>query len=305
MLPPRGPTFCTGCPERPVFGAMKLVEKDIGKVHYAADIGCHAFATFQPFGFGNSILGYGMSLASNAGVGPIQEKRTIAVMGDGGFWHNGVQTGVATALHNKSDGVLVIMQNGYASATGQQWLPSSGRYTPAAERGMDIERHLKAMGVEDVETVRTYSVGNVMVALKKALTTTKKGLKVIIAESECMLARKRRENAEDAKRIKEGRRVEKARFGVDDAICTGDHSCIRMSGCPSLTIKPNPDPLRTDPVAHVNNGCVACGLCGEMAHAAILCPSFYRAQRTINAGWFERKKHEIRRAVIGRLARSV
>jgi indolepyruvate ferredoxin oxidoreductase alpha subunit len=302
---PRAPTFCTGCPERPVFGAMKLVEKDIGKVHYAADIGCHAFATFQPFGFGNSILGYGMSLASNAGVAPIQQKRTIAVMGDGGFWHNGVQTGVATALHNKSDGVLVIMQNGYASATGQQWLPSSGKFTREAERGMDIERHLKAMGVQDVETVRTYSVGKVVDALKRALTTTQKGLKVIIAESECMLARKRRENAEDAKRLKEGRRVEKARFGVDDNICTGDHSCIRMSGCPSLTIKPNPDPLRTDTVAHVNQGCVACGLCGEMAHAAILCPSFYRAQRTINASWWERRLHKVRRAVIGRLARAV
>ncbi len=304
-LPPRGPTFCTGCPERPVFGAMKLVEKDVGKVHYAADIGCHAFATFAPFGFGNSILGYGMSLASNAGVAPIQKKRTIAVMGDGGFWHNGVQTGVATALHNKSDGVLVIMQNGYASATGQQWLPSSGKFTPAAERGMDIERHLKAMGVEDVQSVHTYSVAKMVAALKGALTTTTKGLKVIIAESECMLVRKRRENAEDAKRLKEGRRVEKARFGVDDDICTGDHSCIRMSGCPSLTVKPNPDPLRTDPVAHVDNGCVACGLCGEMAHAAILCPSFYRAQRTINAGWWERTKHKARRAVIGRLARSV
>ena len=304
-LPPRGPTFCTGCPERPVFGAMKLVEKDIGKVHYAADIGCHAFATFAPFGFGNSILGYGMSLASNAGVAPIQQKRTIAVMGDGGFWHNGVQTGVATALHNKSDGVLVVMQNGYASATGQQWLPSSGKFTPAAERGMDIERHLKAMGVEDVRTVRTYSVGKVVEALKSALTSTRKGLKVIIAESECMLARKRRENAEDAKRLKDGKRVDKARFGVDDNICTGDHSCIRMSGCPSLTIKPNPDPLRTAPVAHVNNGCVACGLCGEMAHAAVLCPSFYRAQKTMNAGWWTRTITTWRQAFIGRLARSV
>ena len=305
MLPPRAPTFCTGCPERPVFGAMKLVERDIGKVHYAADIGCHAFATFAPFNMGNSILGYGMSLASNAGVGPIQQKRTIAVMGDGGFWHNGVQTGVATALHNKSDGVLVVMQNGYASATGQQWLPSSGKFTPAAERGMDIERHLSAMGVTWLKTVRTYSVEKMVATLKDALTTTQKGLKVIIAESECMLARKRRENAEDAKRLKAGKRVEKARFGVDDNICTGDHSCIRLSGCPSLTIKPNPDPLRTDPVAHVNNGCVACGLCGEMAHAAILCPSFYRAQKTTNAGPWERMLHRTRRAVIGRLARSV
>ena len=304
-LPPRGPTFCTGCPERPVFGALKLAERDIGKVHYAADIGCHAFATFQPFGFGNSILGYGMSLASNAAVSPMQTKRTLAVMGDGGFWHNGVQTGVASAIHNKSDGVLVIMQNGYASATGQQWLPSSGKYSAEADRGMDIERTLRAMGVTWLKTVRTYSVEKMVATLKEAFTTTQKGLKVIIAESECMLARKRRENAEDAKRLTEGRRVEKARFGVDDAICTGDHSCIRLSGCPSLTIKPNPDPLRTDPVASVDNGCVACGLCGEMAHAAILCPSFYRAQRTLNAGWWERLLHRTRRAVIGRLARSV
>ena len=66
----------------------------------------------------------------------------------------------------------------------------------------------------------------------------------------------------------------RTRFWVDPEVCTGDHSCIRLSGCPSLTIKPNEDPLRTDPVAHVNNDCVGCGLCGEVAHAAQLCPSF-------------------------------
>ena len=68
------------------------------------------------------------------------------------------------------------------------------------------------------------------------------------------------------------------RFGVDADTCTGDHSCIRLSGCPSLTIAPNPDPLRTDPVATVIDSCVGCGLCGEVAHAAVLCPSFYRAE---------------------------
>ena len=73
-------------------------------------------------------------------------------------------------------------------------------------------------------------------------------------------------------------RVVKTRYGVDDEICTGDHSCIRLSGCPSLTVKPNPDPLRTDPVATVIESCVGCGLCGEVAHAAVLCPSFYRAE---------------------------
>ena len=44
---------------------------------------------------GNSILGYGMSLASAAAVAPNLTRRPISVMGDGGFWHNGLITGVA------------------------------------------------------------------------------------------------------------------------------------------------------------------------------------------------------------------
>ncbi len=67
-LPPRPPTFCTGCPERPVFSAIKLMQREIGPTHISADIGCHSFATFAPFCMGNSILGYGMSLASAAAV---------------------------------------------------------------------------------------------------------------------------------------------------------------------------------------------------------------------------------------------
>ena len=124
-VPPRPPSFCTGCPERPFFAALKLAEKDIGKVHYSADIGCHAFATFAPFNFGNSILGYGMSLASNASVASFQKKRPLAVMGDGGFWHNGLLSGVTSRLLNGGDGVLVIMKNGYTSATGTQEVISS------------------------------------------------------------------------------------------------------------------------------------------------------------------------------------
>ena len=124
-LPPRPPTFCTGCPERPVFSALKLAQREIGPTHISADIGCHCFATFAPFSMGNSILGYGMSLASAAAVGPNIDRRPIAIMGDGGFWHNGLITGVASNLFNKGDGVLIIMQNGYTSATGLQYMPSS------------------------------------------------------------------------------------------------------------------------------------------------------------------------------------
>jgi len=297
-LPPRPPGFCTGCPERPVFSALKLVQRELGTVHINADIGCHAFGTFKPFSMGNNILGYGMSLASAAATNAIQDRRTISIMGDGGFWHNGLQSGVTSALFNRGDSILVIMQNGYASATGQQYLPSSATSRYGEAPGMDIERTLKSIGVPWLRTVRTYSVAKMMATLREALTTTKQGLKIIIADGECQLARQRRLRGENAKKLAAGERVVKPRFGVDDEVCTGDHSCIRLSACPSLTIKPNPDPLRTDPVASVNNGCVGCGLCGEVAHAAVLCPSFYRAELIQNPRWLDRALHGLRRAVI-------
>ncbi|WP_341704896.1 indolepyruvate ferredoxin oxidoreductase subunit alpha [Ferrovibrio sp.] len=301
-LPLRPPTFCTGCPERPVFTAIKLVERQTGKLHIAADIGCHALATFAPFSTGNSILGYGMSLASMAGVGPLSEKRPLAVMGDGGFWHNGVLSGVASSMFNRGDGVLMVMQNGYTSATGVQYLPSSsGNRVDHQPGGSDIETTVKALGVRWVKRIRSYSLPEMVKALRTAITTAEQGLKVIIADGECQLARQRRLRVTEAKALKSGDRVVRTRFGIDDAVCTGDHSCIRLSGCPSLTIKPNPDPLRTDPVASVNSGCVGCGHCGEVAHAAVLCPSFYKTEIVHNPGWWDRFSDRLHRAVIARL----
>jgi indolepyruvate ferredoxin oxidoreductase alpha subunit len=303
-LPPRPPNFCTGCPERPVFSAIKLLQKETGPTHISSDIGCHSFATFAPFSLGNSILGYGMSLASSAAVGPNINKRPIAIMGDGGFWHNGVITGVASSLFNNADGVLIVMQNGYASATGLQYLPSSGTHRSGSTTGVDIERTLKSLGVKWLKTIRSYNVATMVKTLREAMTTKAKGLKVIIADGECQLARQRRVRAVDSSRLAKGLRVVKARYGVDDAICTGDHSCIRLSGCPSLTVKPNPDPLRTDPVASVIESCVGCGLCGEVAHAAVLCPSFYRAELVRNPHDWEVKLENWRGRVLAWLGAS-
>ncbi|MFL4981368.1 MAG: thiamine pyrophosphate-dependent enzyme [Xanthobacteraceae bacterium] len=301
-IPPRPPNFCTGCPERPVFSAIKLAQRELGPTHISADIGCHSFATLPPFSLGNSILGYGMSLASAAAVGPNFARRPISVMGDGGFWHNGLVSGVASSLFNQGDGVLIIMQNGYTSATGQQYLPTSHTTRAGAPTGMSIEKTLRSFGVTWLRTVRTYSVATMVKTLKEAMRSAERGLKVIIADGECMLARQRRLRAEEAVKLERGERVVRTRYGVDDEICTGDHSCIRLSGCPSLTVKPSPDPLRTDPVASVIETCVGCGLCGEVAQAAVLCPSFYRADVIRNPGWRDRVLHRLRRAVIGWLA---
>lgn len=364
-VPTRPPGFCTGCPERPVFSALKIVEREAGPMHVSADIGCHTFSTLPPFHIGNTVLGYGLGLASAAAVGShMGGKRTVSIMGDGGFWHNGLTSGVASAVFNRSDDVLIVMNNGYTSATGGQAIPSSvrvgaggsgrgsgsrsggggkdgGGNGPArtggrsgngsgggsgssagnaangtgagvprrfdedrGAGGQSIEAALRGVGVKWVRRVRTYSVAKMVKTLRAALDGEAKGLKVIVADGECQLMRQRRYRPWFARRLAAGGRVVRTRFGVDEDVCTGDHSCIRLSGCPSLTVKESADPLRTDPVAHVDNDCVGCGLCGEVAHAAVLCPSFFRAEIVNNPSPWDRMLHGVRSRVIGALARA-
>jgi len=298
LLPTRPPGFCVGCPERPVFAAMKLVEKDLGKYHVSADIGCHTFATLPPFSIGHTVLGYGLGLASNSAIHPMFGRRSVTIMGDGGFWHNGLTSGVANAVFNRDDGILVIMKNGYSSATGTQELPSSPYHSEYKSNDMSIERALQGLGVDWMRTVSTYHVSEMKRTLKDAMTTDYPHLKVIIADGECQLERQRRVRPETAKKLAGGERVVRVKYGVDEDTCTGDHSCIRLSGCPTLTVKDNPDPLRRDPVATVIDGCVGCGLCGENAHAAVLCPSFYRAEVVQNASLFDRVVDRLRRAIV-------
>jgi indolepyruvate ferredoxin oxidoreductase, alpha subunit len=297
----RPPSFCTGCPERPIFTAIKLVERELGQHHVSADIGCHLFSILPPFNIGATTMGYGLGWAGAAAFNtPETGKRTLSIMGDGGFWHNGLTSGVGNAVFNQSDNVLLVVDNGYSAATGGQDVLSSKAPNPIRATNHPIEQAVRGVGVKWVRTVdHTYSLERMRDALREALTTPEKGPKVIVASSECMLNKQRRVKPLTRKAIGEGRRVVRERFGVDPDTCTGDHSCIRLSGCPSLTIKPNPDPLRRDPVATVVDSCVGCGLCGEAAHAAVLCPSFYRAEIVNNPTRWDRVRQRVASAVIG------
>ncbi|MEG1113338.1 MAG: indolepyruvate ferredoxin oxidoreductase subunit alpha, partial [Hafnia sp.] len=296
----RPPGFCTGCPERPIFTAMKLIERELGPHHISADIGCHLFSILPPFNLGNTTMGYGLGGAGSAALNAPSSKRAIAVMGDGGFWHNGLTSGIANSVFNRSDNLTIVVDNSYTSATGGQDILSSTAENPTRSTGHEIENAVKGVGVKWVKTIkRTYDLKTMTSTLREALTTTEKGPKVLIAQSECMLNKQRREKQKVRKAIASGERVVRERFGVDPDTCTGDHSCIRLSGCPSLTIKPNQDPLRTDPVASVIDSCVGCGLCGEVSHAAVLCPSFYRAQIITHPNRWERLRHTLRNKIIG------
>ena len=304
---PRPPSFCTGCPERPIFTALKLVEKELGPHHVSSDIGCHLFSILPPFNLGATTMGYGLGWAGAAAFqAGDSSKRTISIMGDGGFWHNGLTSGVGNAVFNQSDSVLVVVDNSYTAATGGQDILSSAALNPIRTTRQSIADAVRGVGVKWIRTVtHTYDLGKMRDVLREALTTKEKGPKVVVAQSECTLNKQRRVKPLLRGLIEKGNRVVTEKFGVDADTCTGDHSCIRLSGCPSLTIAPNPDPLRNDPVATVLESCVGCGLCGEVAHVARLCPSFFRTDVISNPGLWDHLRARIRNAVIHFLQRRI
>ncbi|MEP2759479.1 MAG: indolepyruvate ferredoxin oxidoreductase subunit alpha [Hyphomicrobiales bacterium] len=304
-VPGRPPSFCIGCPERPIFAATKLVEQELGEHHIASDIGCHLFSINAPFNIGATTMGYGLGPASASAFNDkAAERRSISFLGDGGFWHNGLTSSIGNAVFNDNDGVIVIVDNYYSAATGGQDILSSRADNKTKSTKHPIKKAVEGMGVTWVRQIdRTYDVGAMQATLKEALATEETGPKVIIASSECMLNRQRREKPLLRKTVADGKRLKRTRFGVDEDICTGDHACIRLSGCPSLSLKELDDPLRDDPVASIDQNCVGCGNCGEVADAAVLCPSFYQADVIENPSWLDRVSSSVRSSLITWLQR--
>ena len=298
-IPSRPPGLCTGCPERPVFSSLKMLQAELGDFHVSADIGCHLFSILPPFEIGNTTMGYGLGAAGASAFNTASDRPAISIMGDGGFWHNGLTSGIGNAVFNKSDALTIVVDNNYAAATGGQDLLSSKGDTANRSTKHSIENAVRGLGVKWARTVKTYDIGAMKSSLREAVTAKGTGPKVLVAQSECMLNRQRREKPQFNSAVKGGQRVVRDRFGVDADTCTGDHACIRLSGCPSLGIKPNPDPLKFQPVTWVDNSCVGCGHCGEVAHEAVLCPSFYKTQVVFNPNGFDRLMWALRRAVIG------
>ncbi|MGJ8527387.1 thiamine pyrophosphate-dependent enzyme [Maritalea sp.] len=303
LVPARPPGFCIGCPERPIFAATKLVEQEMGPHLISSDIGCHLFSIMPPFEIGATTMGYGLGPASAAAFNsPNATKRSISFIGDGGFWHNGLTSSIGNAVFNQNDGVIVIVDNYYSAATGGQDILSSRAINLTKSTSHPIAEAVKGVGVKWVKQLdRTYDVSKMREILTEALTTSVKGPKVIIASSECMLNLQRREKPLIAKAISNGEQISKPRFGIDEDICTGDHACIRLSGCPSLSLKTLNDPFRDDPVAAIDHTCVGCGNCGEVADAAVLCPSFYRADQIHNPTALSRFVANIRGSIIQKL----
>ncbi len=299
-LVPRTPIFCTGCPERPIFTALKVLEAEGGRFRYANDIGCYSLGARPPFELTDSITAMGTGLATTGALSRLIDETMISFMGDGTFWHSGLTTSVINAVQNNTNAILIIFENFHIAMTGGQPNPSTGinfRGEPIPK--MDIEATLKACGVQWMRVVNPYDLDDSLDALRAALSKPEGGLRVLLSRAECQLIKGRRDERQVREDLAKGLRVVQSQYGVDPDLCTGDHSCISLNGCPSLTLASSPNPLREHSIVTVDNSCSGCGLCGEITVAAKLCPSFYEVTVVSHPRWWERLSHALWRTAAG------
>ena len=202
--------------------ALTLAQETLGQHHISCDIGCHLFSILPPFNLGATTMGYGLGASSAAARRPSARSPSWATAA----LAQRPVSGIGNAVFNKYDGVIVIVDNYYASATGGRTSCPRAPRTPTAPPTTHRPRRARrAMGAHAGSHLRR---AKVRATIEEALTTDVKGPKVIIAQSECML-NKQRASPLFNKAVKEGKRAVKERFGVDPDAAPA----TTPSGCPA------------------------------------------------------------------------
>lgn len=227
-LPARPPALCAGCPHRGIFYA---VSKHRNKIVATSDIGCYTLGMAPPLGVGETVICMGAGITAGLGFDKVHEiagrdKKVFGFIGDSTFFHSGM-TGLVNAVYNKTNMVIVILDNRITAMTGHQENPGTGKDIKGMEAPeINIEGLVRAIGIkeENIRIVDPYDLKETQDAVNDAMVATEPF--VIIAVQPCAL-------------IKE---VQRARRGlycqVNQEKCTKCKMCLRI-GCPAISMVDN------------------------------------------------------------------
>lgn len=237
-VPVRPPVLCAGCPHRASFYAVKRAMKG-KKAVFCGDIGCYTLGNAMPLDMTDTCLcmGAGINIAQgigHAGNGSIN----FAFVGDSTFFASGI-TGVANAVYNQADMVLIVLDNSTTAMTGHQPHPGIGKTMMGSiSDKISIPAVLKALGLTRVEEVDPL---NLEEAIRVVQTVAEEpGVKAIIFRSPCIALQR-----------------SKVTCQVEEANCIGCQRCIRELGCPAMAVH--------DKTVYIEPGlCTGCGLCTQV-----------------------------------------
>ena len=220
--PKRLPVLCAGCPHRATFYAAKVATKDMDVV-YGGDVGCYVLGLFKPLETQDFMFSMGASEGLAHGIKKTTDQKVIAFLGDSTFFHAGMP-GMVNAVYNKSNPLIIVMDNRITAMTGHQPNPGMG-LTAMGEQTKEvaIDEIAKAMGVEDVRVIDPYNINLMIKTIKELLEKDK--VSVIVAKRECALLAQR-------KRRKEG--IKTAKFEIDQNVCKKVGICLHELACPAI-----------------------------------------------------------------------
>jgi len=189
IFPKRFPQFCPGCPYWLIF---KAIEKavDIKKVIFGGEIGCYMLSFFPPFELQDYLFCMGSSIGVGHGIKksvlPNNKQRLISFVGDSSFFHSGIPA-MINAVHNKSNPLVIVMDNSTTAMTGHQPHPGTNKTGMGEEtRKTKIEEIIRACGVRKIKTIDPINQKEFIKTIKTFLNNKNNEVSVIIAKRPCL-----------------------------------------------------------------------------------------------------------------------
>jgi len=185
-IPKRSPQFCPGCPYWLVFNALKKAV-DPKKVIFGGEIGCYMLAFYPPFHFQDYLFCMGSSVGVAHGIKKSSNKqKLISFVGDSSFFHSGIPA-LLNAVHNKSNPLIIIMDNQTTAMTGHQPNPGTNKTSMGnSVEGAKIEDIVKACGVKNLKIINPIKQKEFIKAVKDSLNNKINEVSVIIARRPCI-----------------------------------------------------------------------------------------------------------------------
>jgi indolepyruvate ferredoxin oxidoreductase alpha subunit len=191
---------------------------------------------------------HGMSLAD------IPEPR-VCTIGDSTFFHSGMAP-LVNMVHNKSRGVVILMDNSVTAMTGHQdhpgvdWAVIPDR---PAQR-IEIEPLVKAMGVKKVKVVDAFNIAEVEAGLKECLDY--EGASVLITRGECVFVSRNPQPA----------------YHVELEVCVACQLCFKV-GCPAIGLAAEKNPKNNKFKSHIEPTlCTGCDICQQVCPTGAIQP---------------------------------
>ncbi len=249
-IPMRPPNLCSGCSHRATFYEVKQAGADMDII-CPTDIGCYTLGFLPPLNTGDFVICMGSSVSTSCGFGQATDQKVVSFIGDSTFFHSGI-TGLVNAVFNNHNFTLVILENDITAMTGHQPHPGVDmeRFGLDGFGSVNIEKLVKALGVEHVSVIKPFKVKKSIETIREALEY--KGVSVIISQEPCALY------------AKSLNLLKPRAFKVSDR-CKDHKDCVNTIACPSFYIQDGRVKIDADT-------CVGCAVCAQICPENAITP---------------------------------